>query len=76
MKWGIQALKTYPHWDLWLWGAWGLQFALYEFLGLDRVGNSVPLTWTVRDLIPLPIRAIGIAWLAWHFVLAGTNWKH
>lgn len=75
MKWSIAALKSYPHWSSWLWASWGLQFALFEALGLDRVGDAVPLTWEVRDVLPLAGRAALWLWLGWHFVFSKVNFR-
>jgi hypothetical protein len=72
-QWSIHILKTYPRWDLYLWAGWVLYFLVLEFIGLYRLGKSVPLTWTVRDTVPLTFRLAAVIWLGWHFVGSGAN---
>lgn len=75
MRWSIEALKSYPHWSSWLWLSVGIQIALYEALGLDRVGDAVPLTWEIRSLVPIAGRVAIWVWLGWHFIFSKVNFQ-
>lgn len=63
----INIFRIYPLWTCVLWTAILGLAAGTEVLGLLRVWGAIPLTWMIRDSLPMWARWMIIGYLMYHF---------
>ena len=65
----VNVFRVFPHWSVIAWILWMIAFVVLETLGLRRVKGAVPLTWVIRDSVPVWALVMATSWLAYHFVV-------